>query len=95
MNRKLTLADLHANIANKEIVKHVTKSGQILRWCVLTTQCGFAVTGRPSAAVCAENDNAEMGEKIATDNAINELWPLMGYMLKEDISRINQADKEF
>lgn len=84
---KLTLADLQANIAHKEILKHVTKSGQILRWCVLTTQCGFAVTGRPSSAVCAENDNAEIGEKIATDNAINELWPLMGYALKQEICR--------
>lgn len=82
---KLALADLHANIAHKEIVKHVTNSGQVLRWCVITTQSGFAVTGRPSCAVCSSNDNEEMGEKIATDNAINELWPLMGYALKQEI----------
>jgi hypothetical protein len=80
---RVSVSDLQANIAHTEIVKHVSPSGQILRWAVLTTANGFAVTGRPSASASSANDNAEIGEKIAIDNATQELWPLMGYALKQ------------
>lgn len=80
---RVTPGDLAANIVDTEIVKHVTPSGQILRWAVLTTRSGFAVTGRPSAAVSAENDDPEIGVATAIENARNELWPLMGYALKQ------------
>jgi hypothetical protein len=83
---RVSLDDLNANIASVEIVKHIAPSGQVLRWCVLTTRNGYAVTGRPSVSVSPENDNAELGEQIARDNARNELWPLMGYALKESLS---------
>lgn len=87
---RVTLADLEANIVHTEILKHTTHGGQILRWAIITTKSGFAVTGRPSAAVSAENDDASIGEKVAFDNAKQELWPLMGYALKEWI-RGNEA----
>lgn len=83
---RVTPADLNANIVHTEIVKHISHSGQVLRWAVLTTRSGFAVTGRPSASVSAENDDAEIGEKVAIDNARQELWPLMGYALRERLS---------
>ena len=79
---RITPSDLDANIADIEIVKHVARSGKVLRWAVLTTQNGFAVVGKPSAAVSVENDNAEVGEKIAIANSREELWPLMGYELQ-------------
>lgn len=75
--------DIEANIDHIEIVKHVAKSGQVLRWAVITMKNGFAVTGKPSASVSPENDDEEIGERIAVDNARNEIWPLMGYALKE------------
>lgn len=84
---RITPADLDDNIADTEIVKHVTKSGKVLRWAVLTTRNGYAVVGKPSASVSAENDNAEIGEKVAIDNARGELWPLMGYELQSKLSR--------
>ena len=83
---RVKLDDLNANIASVEIVKHIAPSGQVLRWCVLTTRNGYAVTGRPSVSVSPENDNAELGEQIARDNARAELWPLMGYALKESLA---------
>lgn len=82
---RVTLADLEANIADTEILKHVSRSGQVLRWAILTTRNGFAVVGKPSVAVSAENDNAEIGQNIAIDNAKDELWPLMGYALKQQL----------
>ena len=83
---RITAPDLAANIVHVEYVRHVSKSGQVLRWAVLTTKNGFAVTGRPSAAVSPENDNVEIGEKVAFDNAKQELWPLMGYELRSKLN---------
>ena len=82
---RVTLADLEANIVDTEILKHVSKTGQVLRFAILTTANGFAVVGKPSVAVSAENDNAEIGEKIAIENAKTEIWPLMGYALKQKL----------
>lgn len=84
---RVSLGELNGNIASTEIVKYVTATGQVLRWAVLNTRCGFSVAGKPSCAASAENDDAEMGEKIAVDNARSELWPLMGYALKERLSQ--------
>lgn len=83
---RVTLPDLNANIVDTEILKYVSKTGKVLRWAILTTKSGFAVTGRPSVAVSAENDDASIGEQVALDNARNELWPLMGYALAERLS---------
>lgn len=83
---RVSLADLDANIANTEIVKHVSTSGQVLRWAVITTKNGYSVAGKPSCSASAANDNKEIGEQIAIDNARSELWPLMGYALKERLS---------
>jgi len=83
---RITPADLNANIVHTEVVKHVSVSGQVMRWAVLTTRCGYAVTGRPSVSVSPENDDAELGEKIAVDSARNELWPLMGYELRSKLA---------
>ncbi|HMZ77661.1 MAG TPA: Gp49 family protein, partial [Rhodocyclaceae bacterium] len=33
-----------------------------------------------------ENFDAELGRKIARQNAVQKLWPLMGYALKERIA---------
>lgn len=83
---RVKLSDLDENIVSTEIVKHLSTGGQVLRWAVLTTKNGFAVTGRPSVAVSPENDNQEIGEYVAFENARQELWPLMGYALKEKLA---------
>ena len=82
---RITLSDLEANITSIEIVKHVSTSGQVLRWAVITTQNGYSVVGKPSCAASPANDDQEIGEKLAIDNARNELWPLMGYALREKL----------
>jgi hypothetical protein len=78
--------DLTANIVDTEFVMHVSKGGQVLRWAVLTTRSGYAVVGKPSVAVSPANDNEQIGRQVAYDNSRNELWPLMGYELKERLS---------
>lgn len=83
---RVTLDDLKRNIKHADIVKHVSITGQVLRWAVITTQNGFAVTGKPSCSVSSANDNVEIGESIAIENAESELWALMGYALKQKLS---------
>lgn len=80
---RITPEDLKANIAHTEIVKHVSVTGQVLRWAILTTQSGFAVTGKPSCSVSSENDDPSIGKRIAVENAERELLALMGYALKQ------------
>jgi len=53
----------------------------LLTFCVLVLKNGFTVTGE-SACASPENFDAELGRKIARQNAVNKIWPLMGYELK-------------
>lgn len=53
-----------------------------LTFCVLVLRNGFTVTGE-SACASPENFDAELGRKIARQNAIAKIWPLMGYELKQ------------
>ena len=57
---------------------------KLLTFCVLVLKNGFTVTGE-SACASPENFDAEIGRKIARANAVNKVWPLMGYALKEKI----------
>lgn len=67
----------------------------LLTFCVLILKNGFTVTGE-SACASPENFDAEIGRKIARDNAIQKIWPLMGYALKSELARpvLTEADAE-
>ncbi len=58
----------------------------LLTFCVLVLRNGFTVTGE-SACASPENFNAEIGKKVARENAVNKMWPLMGYELKCRLAR--------
>lgn len=58
---------------------------ELLTFCVLVLKNGFTVTGE-SACASPENFNAEIGNKIARTNAVQKIWPLMGYALKEKLA---------
>lgn len=53
----------------------------LLTFCVLVLKNGFTVTGH-SACASPENFDPDIGRKIAKQNAINEIWPLLGYELR-------------
>lgn len=60
------------------------QSLNLLTFCVLVLKNGFTVTGE-SACASPENFNTEIGCKVARENAINKVWPLMGYALKQKL----------
>lgn len=57
-----------------------------LTYCVLVLQNGYTVTGE-SACVSSANFDPEIGKKIARQKAIDKIWPLEGYLLKDKLSK--------
>lgn len=57
----------------------------LLTFCVLVLRNGYTVTGE-SACASPENFDAELGRKIARQNAIAKVWPLMGYELRSRLA---------
>ncbi len=57
----------------------------LLTFCVLVLNNGFTVTGE-SACASPENFDAEIGRKIARANAVEKIWALEGYLLKQKLS---------
>lgn len=57
----------------------------LLTFCVLVLKNGFTVTGE-SACASPENFDADLGRKIARQNAVAKIWPLMGYELRSRLS---------
>lgn len=58
----------------------------LLTICVLLLRNGFTVHG-VSACASPENFNAEIGRQIARENAEREIWPLLGFRLRDELSR--------
>lgn len=58
----------------------------LLTFCTLVLRNGFTVTGE-SACASPENFDAEVGQRIARQSAVQKVWPLMGYQLKEQLYR--------
>lgn len=62
----------------------------LLTFCVLVMRNGFTVTGE-SAVASPENFRPEIGQRIARENAIAKIWPLMGYELKSKLAAAGGA----
>lgn len=61
--------------------------GTTMTVCALTLRNGFIVVGE-SAAASPENFDAEIGRKIARENARNKIWALEGYSLRNKLSGV-------
>lgn len=55
--------------------------------CILTLRNGFTVVGINEGPVSAANFDAELGRKLARQNAIGKVWPLMGYELRSKLAQ--------
>lgn len=94
---RITPADLEANIKEEhfftgaDAVYAPDCTGgtgtplHLLTFCVLVLRNGFTVTGE-SACASPENFDAELGRKIARQNAVAKVWPLMGYELRSKLT---------
>lgn len=71
-----------------ELAKHL----QVLTICVVVLQNGYTIIGK-SAPASADNFDALLGRKLAYDDAVRQIWPLMGYHLKQRLM-LNRDDQE-
>jgi len=58
----------------------------LLTFCVLVLKNGFTVTGE-SACASPENFDAAIGREVARQNAVNKIWPLLGFRLRDELQR--------
>lgn len=87
---RVSLADMEAKIAAKYLINGEAAVGDVpaheslgvLTLCILVMQNGFTIIGK-SAPARAENYNKDLGEKLAYEDAIRQLWPLEGYLLRQ------------
>lgn len=102
---RITPADIEASIASEYYftaiegvagAAHVIHNPiarsplDLLTFCVLLLHNGFTVTGE-SACASPENFDAEIGRQIARSNAIQKIWPLLGYELRTKLAAPAEA----
>lgn len=75
----LTVEDILSVIKSEDYV--VLNDGRTTI-CQLTLQNGFTVIGS-SACVDPKNFKKELGQSIAKDNAVEKVWELEGYLLRQ------------
>lgn len=78
---KVTLEMIESKIKD---VQYFSPPGTTITLCILSLENGFTVTGE-SAYVNPSQFDKEIGEKIAKENAIEKMWLLEGYLLKEKL----------
>lgn len=59
----------------------------LLTFCVLVLRNGFTVTGE-SACASPENFDADIGRRIARENAVQKVWPLLGFRLRDKLAQV-------
>lgn len=63
---------------------------ECLTVCVLVLKNGFTIVGK-SACASPENYDAELGYKIARDDARRQIWALEGYRLRSHLAGLGDA----
>jgi hypothetical protein len=96
---RVTLADIEAAIADRydttadaalrdafglaRVGAH--PSLKRLSICILVMRNGFIIIGK-SAPASDANFNAELGRKFAYEDAVRQIWPLMGWALRDKLA---------
>lgn len=57
----------------------------LLTFCVLVLRNGFTVVGT-SACASPKNFDADIGRRIARQDAVRQVWPLLGYALRNRLA---------
>lgn len=77
--------ELGHRFTNNEDVFGVPNDLELLMFCVLVLWNGFTVVGQ-SACADPANFNEDIGRRIAKQDAVNKIWPLMGFALKSKMA---------
>jgi len=80
---RVKLIDIQAAIESVEYLR--AGEGGILTLALVTMKNGFVVVGK-SAPASPENFNKDKGEQFAYEDAVRQLWPLMGFALRDKLA---------
>ncbi|MGE0671968.1 MAG: Gp49 family protein [Methylibium sp.] len=78
----LNRVQANGGVIDAESAKPPPSPLYLLTFCVLVLRNGFTVTGE-SAVASPENFDADIGRKVARQNAVQKIWPLEGYLLRQ------------
>lgn len=70
---------------------HWLASLSVVTICTVVTKDGFTFIGH-SAPAAPENFNADLGQKLALDDALRQLWPMMGFRLRSKLREERDRD---
>lgn len=59
--------------------------------CVLVLRNGHRIVGVNEGPVSADNFDAELGRKVARQKAIDQVWPLLGYLFREQLFQLTHS----
>jgi hypothetical protein len=86
------LSPAHIDSVIKDIRYHRVE-GTTTTICSLILTNDFVVNGE-SASASIENFDADMGKKIAFNNARDKIWMLEGYLLRQKLYERNQIESK-
>jgi len=78
---KLTPEQIEAQIKEEQFMK----MGKKTTVCLLTLNNGYELVGT-SGCVDPDNYDAEIGQRIARENAVDQIWMLEGYVLQNKLA---------
>lgn len=79
---------LNAGDAAERVGQEASAPMHLMTLCFLTMRNGFVVVGK-SAPASPENFDADKGRTFAREDAIRQLWPLMGFALRQQLQLSN------
>lgn len=57
----------------------------MITFCVILMKNGHRIVGVNEGPISSSNFDAELGRKMARANAIDKIWPLLGYELRSKL----------
>lgn len=90
---RVSLTDIENSIAERHDLNGGVVAGvpnkdhslYLLSICLVVMKNGFTIIGK-SAPASADNFNAELGRKLAYEDAVRQIWPLMGFALRDRLA---------
>ena len=90
---KKTAVDMTSMSAKIKEVIYTTVPNSTVTLCLLYMKNGYVVIGK-SACVDASKFNVAIGEKYAYEDALDNLWPLEGYLMAERLTETKDASQK-
>lgn len=82
-DRRVTLDAMLARIRHEQFINPESQPHMTI--CVMTLDNGFVLVGK-SAPADPQNFDAELGAKFAREDCVRQMWPLEGYLLREQLA---------